>query len=248
VQEFGPLEMKDVVVLVGGNRERGLQLRKKLSIEQYDVKLCQSPKDFCATVGEETIAAILLLYPDEFGVISILFEEGIMSRIGDKVPIVFISTSPAENNKARSCNYKADEFLIEPVSTAEIVKITNDSIVSRLKSERKHILAIGDLVLNTETLIVTWRNKRLPLYPLQVHLLEFLMMNPRRPITRTELLNTVWVKKVNIDERTINRNIKRIRDVFRRETKRDPIQTVRRVGYLFNDQFEQLSALSGKGC
>jgi DNA-binding response OmpR family regulator len=239
--------MKDVVVLAGGNRERGLWLREKLAIEQYDVILCQSSKDFCATINEERIAAILLLFPDEFGVIDVLFEEGIMSCVGDNVPRVFISTSPLENNKARSCNYKADEFLIEPVPTDEIVKMINDSIVSRVKSERKHILAIGDLVLNTETLIVTWRNKRLPLYPLQVHLLEFLMMNPRRPITRMELLNTIWIKKADIDDRTINRNIKRIRDVFRRETKRDPIQTVRRVGYSFDDQFEQLSALSGKG-
>jgi DNA-binding response OmpR family regulator len=239
--------MKDVVVLAGGNRKRGLRLREKLAIEQYDVKLCQSSKDFCATISEESIAAIFLLFPDEFGTINFLFEDDIMSSVGDNVPIVLISTSPAENIKARSCNYKADEFLIEPVSTDEIVKIINDSIVSRLKSERKHILAIGDLVLNTETLIVTWRNKRLPLYPLQVHLLEFLMMNPRRPITRMELLNTVWIKKANIDDRTINRNIKRIRDVFRRETKRDPIQTVRRIGYSFNDEFEQLSAFSGKG-
>ena len=41
-------------------------------------------------------------------------EEGIMSCVDDNVPTVFISTSPVENNKARSCNYKADEFLIEP--------------------------------------------------------------------------------------------------------------------------------------
>jgi two-component system, OmpR family, response regulator len=235
-----------VVVLAGGNRERGLRLSEKLAIEQYDVILCQSSKEFCATINEDGIAAILFLFPDEVGVIDVLFEEGIISCVGDNVPRLFISTSPVENNKVRSYNYKADEFLIEPVSTDEIIKIINDSIVSRLKNERRHILEIGDLLLNTETLIVTWRNKRLPLYPLQVHLLQFLMMNPRRPITRMELLNTVWIKNASIDDRTINRNVKRIRDVFRRETKLDPIQTVRRVGYSFNDQFEQLSALSGK--
>ena len=53
-------------------------------------------------------------------------------------------------------------------------------------------MTIGDLALNRETLTVTWRNKKLPLHPLQVQLLEFLMLNPRRPITRIELLNNVW--------------------------------------------------------
>ena len=135
-------------------------------------------------------------------------------------------------------DYQADEFLIEPISVDEIVKIIDSSIDSRLQSDKKHILTIGDLVLNNETLIVTWRNKKLPLYPQQVHLLEFLMLNPKRPITRMELLNNIWNTDTYIDSRTIDRNITRIRDAFKHETKRDPIRTVRRVGYVFNDQFE----------
>ena len=108
-------------------------------------------------------------------------------------------------------------------------------------------MTIGDLALNKETLIVTWRNKKLPLHPLQVHLLEFLMLNPRRPITRMELLNNVWNTDTSIEIVTIDRNVKRIRDAFKREAKSDPIRTVRRVGYVFNDQFEQLSSPSEKG-
>lgn len=152
--------------------------------------------------------------------------------------VLFISSSATENKMARSLDYQADEFLIEPISVDEIVKIIDSSIDSRLQSDKKHILTIGDLVLNNETLIVTWRNKKLPLYPQQVHLLEFLMLNPKRPITRMELLNNIWNTDTYIDSRTIDRNITRIRDAFKHKTKRDPIRTVRRVGYVFNDQFE----------
>ena len=234
--------MKDVVVIAGGNSERGLLLRDKLATEQYYVKFCQSLTDFCATINEEKIAAILLLFPDEFGIVSQLFDKNIMADLAGKTRVVFISTSATENNKARSLRYKADEFLIEPISTDEIAKIIDDSIDAHLQSDREHILTIGDLALNKETLIVTWRNKKLPLYPLQVHLLEFLMLNPRRPITRMELLNNVWNTDTSIELVTIDRNVKRIRDAFKREAKRDPIRTVRRVGYVFNDQFEQLSS------
>jgi DNA-binding response OmpR family regulator len=247
VEEFGSVEMKDVIVLAGGDSERGILLRDKLVIEQYNAKLCQSLAVFCATIDEEKIAAILLLYPDEFGIISDLFRKNVISGLAGKVRVVFISTSPTENDRARSLHYKADEFLIEPISTDEIAKIIDGSIGSQLQSEREHVLAIGDLVLNKETLIVTWRNKKLPLYPLQVHILEFLMLNPRRPITRIELLNNVWSTDIYIEDRTIDRNIKRIRDAFKREAKGDPIQTIRRVGYVFNDQFEPLSSLSEKG-
>jgi DNA-binding response OmpR family regulator len=238
--------MKDAVVIAGGNSERGLLLSAKLATEQYCAKLCQSFVDFCSTINEEKIAAIFLLFPDEFGIISELFEKDIISDLAGKTPVVFISPSAAENNKARSLRYNADEFLIEPISTDEITKIIDDSICAHLRSESEHILTVGDLALNKETLIVTWRNKKLPLHPLQVRLLEFLILNPRRPITRMELLNNVWKTNTNIEDVTINRNVKRIRDAIKREGKLNQIRTIRRVGYVFNDQFEQLSPPSEK--
>jgi DNA-binding response OmpR family regulator len=229
--------MKDAVVIAGGNSERGLLLSAKLATEQYCAKFCQSFTDFCSTINQEKIAAILLLFPDEFGVINQLFEKNTMFDLAGEIPVVFISTSTTENNMARSLHYQAKELLIEPISVDEIAKIIADSIDSRLKNDREHVLVIGELVLNKETLVVTWRNKKLTLRPQQVHLLEFLMLNPRRPITRMELLNNVWSTDIYIEDRTIDRNIKRIRDDFKREAKRDPIRTVRRVGYVFNDQF-----------
>ena len=236
--------MKDTIVIAGGNRERGLLLRDKLATREYCVTFCQSLTDFCSTFNEEKVAAIFLLFPDEFGIVSELFETNIMSDLAGRTPVVFISTSPAENNKARSLRSNADESLIEPISTDEIIKIIDDSICAHLRSESEHILTVGDLALNKETLIVTWRNKKLPLHPLQVRLLEFLILNPRRPITRMELLNNVWKTNTSIEDVTIDRNVKRIRDAFKRETNGDPIRTVRRVGYVFNDQFEQLPSLS----
>jgi DNA-binding response OmpR family regulator len=229
--------MKDVVVLAGGNRQRGLRLRDKLITQQHYVRLCQSLKNLSATIRREKIAAIFLLFPDESGIVDKLFVDGITSYFTGDVPVVLISASPTENDRARALQYKADEFLIEPVSVDEIGKIIAESVRLPFKRDSKHILKIGDLVLNKETLIVTWRNKIIQLYPLQVHILEFLMLNPRRPISRTELLANVWNENPYIDDRTIDSNIKRIRDAFKRKAKNDPIQTVRHVGYLFNDQF-----------
>ena len=231
--------MKDAIVIAGGDKERGRLLSDTLAAERYCTKFCQSFTDFCSTIYQNKTATIVLLFPDEFGIVNQLFERNTIAALVQEIPVIFISTSATENNMARSFRYHADEFLIEPISVAEIAKIIDDSIDSRLQSDRKHILVIGDLVLNKETLVVTWRNKKLPLYPQQVHLLEFLMLNPRRPITRLELLNNVWSTDIYIEDRTIDRNVKRIRDAFKREAKRDPIRTVRRVGYVFNDQFEQ---------
>jgi DNA-binding response OmpR family regulator len=224
--------MKDVIVLAGGDSERSLLLRDKLAFRQYNIESCKSLTDFGATINGRKIAALLLLYPDEFGIIKELFANNILRGLGDKIPVVFISESSTENNRARSLRYKADEFLIEPISTDEIVKIIDDSISSRLQSDAGHILSIGDLTLNRETLVVTWRNTKIPLYPLQVHILEYLMLNPGRIIERTDLLNNVWRGDISIERTTIDRNVKRIRDAFKRKAKVDPIRTIRRAGYL----------------
>jgi DNA-binding response OmpR family regulator len=241
------VETKDVIVLAGGDSERSLLLRDKLASSQNNIRSCQSLADFGATINEGKIAAILLLYPDEFGIIRELFASNIMAGLGNKVPVVLISTSSAENNRARSLHYKADEFLIEPISTDEIAKIIGDSIGSRLQSDDGHVLSIGELILNRETLIVTWRSKTIPLYPLQVHILEYLMLNPGRTIERIELLNNVWRRDIPIEHTTIDRNVKRIRDAFKRKAKVDPKRTIRRVGYAFDDRFEQLSLLQRRG-
>jgi two-component system, OmpR family, phosphate regulon response regulator PhoB len=239
--------MKDVIVLAGGDSERGLLFRDKLASSKYIVRHCESLRDLCTAINEGKIAVILLLYPDGFGIIEELFANHITSGLDDQILVVFISTSSAENNRARSLHYKADEFLIEPISTDEIVKIIDEAIGSRPQSDDGHVLSIGELTLNRETLIVTWRNKKIPLYPLQVRILEFLMLNRGRTIGRDDLLKNVWSTGITIEYTTIDRNIKRIRDAFMREARVDPIRTVRRAGYAFSDRFEQLASLPRKG-
>jgi DNA-binding response OmpR family regulator len=225
------VETKDVIVLAGGDSERALLLRDKLASDRYDISSCQTLADFSAAINQERIAAMLLLYPDEFGIVSTLFDRNIMSGLFGKMTVVFISTSSAENNRARSLHYKADEFLIEPISTDEIVKIIDDSICSRLQSDDSHILSIGELTLNRETLVVTYRNTKIPLYPLQVRILEYLMLNPGRLVERIDLFNSVWRGDISMKRTTIDRNVKRIRDAFKHKAKVDPIRTIRRAGY-----------------
>jgi DNA-binding NtrC family response regulator len=140
--------MKNVVVIAGGNNERGILLSDKLARKQYCAKFCQSFTDCCSTISQNKIAAILLLFPDEFGIIDQLFGSDTIHDLIGEIPIVSISTSAIENNMARSLHYEANEFLIEPVSIDEIGKIIDVSIDSRLQMDREHVLAIGDLVLN----------------------------------------------------------------------------------------------------
>ena len=239
--------MKDVIIVVGGDSERRIQLANKLNCEQHNVIVCQSSEVFNTRISEDKIIAVLLLYPDEFGVIDELFDSNVISGLFGTVPVVLISSSPAENNRARSLHYGADEFLIEPIASKEIFNIIYVLNRSSLQNNSHKILAIGDLALHRASLTVTLRHMKLPLHPLQVRILEFLMRNPGRTFTRREISNSVWRTDISIEDRTIDVSIGRIRDALKHKVTVDPIRTVRSVGYAFNEQFDQTSSLPRKG-
>ncbi len=239
--------MKEAIVVAGGDSARRFQLSNNLESDQYNVNICQSPEEFRITCGEAKIVAFLLLYPDESGIISKLFDRNVMSKLIGRSPVVIISSSSTENNRARSLYPSADEFLIESISPRELVEFVNELVGSSVKNDRHHILTIGDLVLDRTSLTVTLRNVKLPLYPLQVRILEFLMLTPGRIFTRLEIANGIWSAHDSIDDRTIDVSIGRIRDALRHKVAVDPIRTVRSVGYAFNEHFGEIASLPKKG-
>src|SRR4051812_5585899 len=68
-------------------------------------------------------------------------------------------------------------------------------------------------------------------------LLEFLMLKPGRVFSRAQLLDGVWGRDVEIDERTVDVHIGRLRKALARSGRRDPIRTVRGAGYAFDETY-----------
>ena len=239
--------MKDAIVVAGGNSARRFQLSNNFGPDKYHVIICQSLGEFNVTCGQEKLVAILLLYPDEFGIIGELFDRNVTPKFIGKIPVVFISSSSTENNHACSLYPNADEFLIEPVSPREVAEFMNELSGSAVTNDRRHVLTIGDLVLDRTSLTVTLRNVKLPLFPLQARILEFLMLAPGRVFTRKEIEIGIWNAHDSIDDRTIDVSIGRIRDALRHKVAVDPIRTVRSVGYAFNEHFGEIASFPKKG-
>ncbi len=238
--------MKDVVIVIGGDSEGRFQLRNDFDREQFNVTICNSSAEFITTVKEEKVIAILLFYPGASGTVGELYNNNVISKLIGKVPVVFISSSAAENNRARGLNYKADEFLIEPISFGELLNIINGTVRSSLANGSRQVLAIGDLVLDRVSLTATLRSNKLPLHPIQLRILEFLMLNPGHAFTRQEISRGIWSIDNSIDDRTVDVSIGRIRDALKHKVKVDPIRTIRSVGYAFNEAFGETSSLPKK--
>ena len=237
--------MQDIIVVAGGNSKRNLELASKFDQERYQVRICQSSESFSNTINEDNVIVVLLLYPDESDLIKEIFACDMIKGDSFLASIIFVSSSSVDNERLRSLRYRADEFLIEPVSARDILEILDG--LSVRQGDRHKSLTIGDITLDRTSLTVSLRSVKLRLHPIQVRVLEFLMLNPGRAFTRQQIKNSIWAEDDSIDGRTIDVNIGRIRGALKHKVTVNPIRTIRGVGYAFDEHFGQFSSVPKKG-
>ncbi len=73
--------------------------------------------------------------------------------------------------------------------------------------------------------------------PTEFRLLEYLLEKPGRVFTRAQLLDGVWGHAAEIDERSVDVRVGRLRKALSKGRERDPIRTVRNIGYAFDERF-----------
>jgi two-component system phosphate regulon response regulator PhoB len=126
---------------------------------------------------------------------------------------------------------------VKPFSVPELIARVR-SLLRRSRPERMASrLKQGDVVLDRETRRVKRGERELHLGPTEFRLLETLMEKPGRVFSRGQLLDAVWGLSAEIDERTVDVHVGRLRKVLVRARERDPIRTVRGAGYSFDETF-----------
>jgi two-component system phosphate regulon response regulator PhoB len=142
-----------------------------------------------------------------------------------------------EAERVRGLATGADDYLVKPFSVPELLariksilrRANPDSVAEELKA--------GDLLLNRASKRVSRANRDVELSPTEFRLLEHLMRNPGRVYSRAQLLDTVWGRDAEVDERTVDVHVGRLRKSLSRGKEQDPIRTVRSTGYAFDERF-----------
>jgi two-component system, OmpR family, phosphate regulon response regulator PhoB len=94
-------------------------------------------------------------------------------------------------------------------------------------------IRIGDIEIDRPARKVRRGRRDVPLSPTEFQLLEFFMRNPRRVLSRSQVLDSVWQPGSHINARTVDAHVARLRLALVRGRQRDPIRTVRGAGYSF---------------
>jgi two-component system, OmpR family, phosphate regulon response regulator PhoB len=149
-----------------------------------------------------------------------------------QLPILMLTARGEEADRVRGLSTGADDYVVKPFSVPELMaRVT--ALLRRSAPERiADTLTVGDLTLDRAAHRVTRGTRALDLGPTEYRLLEALMESTGRVLSRGQLLDRVWGTAAEIDDRTIDVHIGRLRKALVRGSEDDPIRTVRGAGYV----------------
>jgi two-component system phosphate regulon response regulator PhoB len=151
------------------------------------------------------------------------------------LPVIMMTARVEEADRIRGLLVGADDYVVKPFSVPELIARVH-ALLRRSRPERiAGRLSCGDIDLDRDTRSVRRGDRTIYLGPTEFRLLELLLEKPGRVFTRAQLLDGVWGQAVNIDDRTVDVHVGRLRKKLSRGRERDPIRTVRSVGYAFDE-------------
>ena len=151
-----------------------------------------------------------------------LYQETIQEK---QIPTIFLTAKDDEQDVVKGLELGAEDYITKPFSTNELL-IRVKKILLRNNKNTK--ITIKDITFDLESMKITKNNKEIELTALELKILQYLIINKEKVITRDRLLDKIWELTGNdVDDHTLTVYIKRIKD----KLGKDIIKTIKGIGY-----------------
>ncbi|HEX9964374.1 MAG TPA: phosphate regulon transcriptional regulator PhoB [Allosphingosinicella sp.] len=152
------------------------------------------------------------------------------------LPIIMVTARGEEADRIRGLETGADDFITKPFSPAELVARAR-ALLRRVRPALAGMtLSFDDLQLDPAAFRVRRGGAAVPLGPTEFKLLRYFLENPALVLSRERLLDAVWGRDSEIDARTVDVYIRRLRQAINAGGGRDLIRTVRSAGYALDSE------------
>jgi two-component system phosphate regulon response regulator PhoB len=147
------------------------------------------------------------------------------------VPIIMLTARGEEEDRVRGLETGADDYVTKPFSPRELIARVN-AVLRRVRPALAgEVLSFGDLEMDTVAHKVRRGGDVIPLGPTEFRLLRHLLEHPGWVFSRERLLDSVWGQDSEIELRTVDVHIRRLRKAINVGGRPDIIRTVRSAGY-----------------
>ena len=145
------------------------------------------------------------------------------------IPTIFLTARDDEDDIVRGLDIGAEDYVTKPFSTKELTARVN-KILLRTK---KRVITVGDVVFDTDKLVLKNGENRIELSPLELRIVNLLFSNLNKVVARNTLLDKIWEWTGNdVDDHTVTVYLNRIRE----KIGSDIIITVKGMGYRIDEK------------
>ena len=152
-----------------------------------------------------------------------------------QTPVIILSAKGEVEDRVKGLEIGGDDYLTKPFSFSELLARVQALIRRAGEVSEPMRLAVGDLSLDLVTRRVVRDGRKIELQPLEFSLLEYLMRNTGRVVSKTMIMEHVWDYNFDPQTNVVEARICRLRDKVDKEFDRKLIHTVRGVGYVLKE-------------
>jgi two-component system OmpR family response regulator len=177
-------------------------------------------------VHDAIVADLMLPKLDWLGMIERIRAEGI------ETPVIILSAKRSVDDRIRGLQAGGDDYMVKPFSFSELLVRVQTLLRRSQRTPQPTILQTGDLRLNLTERTVERDGQPIELQPREFALLEYLMRNPGRVVTKTAILEHVYDYSFDPQTNVVDVLVCRLRNRIDKQFDQKLIHTVRGVGYV----------------
>ena len=152
------------------------------------------------------------------------------------VPIIMLTARGEESDRVRGLETGADDYLTKPFSPRELIARVG-AVLRRVRPALAgEVLHYADLEMDVAAHKVRRSGRAVPLGPTEFRLLRHFLEHPSRVFSREQLLDSVWAHDSDVELRTVDVHVRRLRKALNDGDRPDIIRTVRSAGYALDSE------------
>lgn len=231
--------MRQTIALVDDDRNILTSVSMTLESEGYQVRTYIDGEDALRGMSQQPVdLAILDIKMPRMDGMELLQR----LRRTSSVPVIFLTSKDDEIDEMLGLRMGADDYITKPFSQRLLIERIR-ALLRRVElrdsgpgAKGEGVVVRGDLVLDADRHMCTWKGQPLSLTVTEFLLLKALAQRPGHVKTRDQLMDAAYGESIYVDDRTIDSHIKRLRKKFRQiEPEFAHVETLYGVGYRYRD-------------
>lgn len=217
------------ILLVEDEHKIAQALKKALEQDKYAVDVAYDGDEGYAMASTEPYDLMIIdrMIPGKYDGVELVKA---LRAEKNHTPILFLTALTSVSDKAAGLDAGADDYMSKPFALEELLARIR-ALLRRPSEQKVVVLKVGDLTMDTTAFIVKRAGKEIKLTGKEYALLEYLMRNPGRPLSKESIISHVWDYDSDVLPNTVEVYVKYLRQKVDDPFKTPLIHTARGFGY-----------------